>query len=90
MHDYAEFPPLGSFKRVLQTKPETALLYASLWKMKPKSKRMTVKKNEIKKQFLISPTLFRNALLAIGRMDLISFQESEDLFLIDFYDSNEN
>jgi len=88
MNDYAEFPPLDSFKRVLRSSPQSADLFASLWKLKPKSNRISIKRKDIKKNFLISPTLFRNHLLAIGRLELITFEETTDFFLIDFYEND--
>lgn len=89
MNDYAEFPPLDSFKRVLRSSPQSAELFTSLWKLKHGSNHLSIKRKDIKKKFLISPTLFRNHLLAIGRLELITFEETTDFFLIDFYE-NEN
>lgn len=90
MKEYDDFPPLDSFKRVLRSCPNSADLYVSLWKLKKKSNsRVSVARKEIKKNFLTSPTLFRNHLLAIGRLELISFEETTEFFVIDFYE-NEN
>jgi len=89
MQGYEDFPPLNSFKRVLQAYPQSALIYAELWKlMEPNSTRNSIKKSEIKRKFLISPTLFRNHLLSLGRLDILSLEETQDFFLIDFYESN--
>lgn len=88
MNDYAEFPPLDCFKRVLRSSPQSADLFASLWKIKSKSNRISIKRKDIKRSFLISPTLFRNHLLAIGRLELITFEETTDFFLIDFYEND--
>ena len=90
MNEYDDFPPLDSFKRVLRNSPGSADLYVSLWKIKRKSNpRISVARKDIKKNFLISPTLFRNHLLAIGRLELISFEETTEFFVVDFYE-NEN
>ena len=90
MNDYADFPPIDSFKNVLRNSPSSADLFVSLWKIKKKSNpRISIERKNIKKNFLISPTLFRNHLLAIGRLELISFEETTDFFVIDFYE-NEN
>ncbi len=89
MQGYDEFPPLNSFKRVLQVSPQSALIYAELWEIfKANSNRISIKKDEIKKIFLISPTLFRNHLLSLGRLEILSSKETQDFFLIDFYESN--
>lgn len=90
MNDYSEFPPVDTLKKILISSPQCALLYASLWKQKPTSNRISIKRNDIKKKFLISPTLFRNHLLCIGRLELITFEETSDFFLIDFYENDEN
>lgn len=84
MSSYDDFPPLTLFKRVLQGSPTSALLYASMWALKPKSNLISIKRKEVKKRFLISPTLFRNHLLALGRMDLLSFEETTEFFVINF------
>ncbi len=84
MTDYEDFPPLTNFKRVLSGCPQSALLYCHLWKIKPKNNNLKIVKDEIKKAFLISPTLFRNNILAIGRLDLIAFEETSDDFYIRF------
>lgn len=89
MNNYADFPPIHSFKRVLQSSPQSALLYASLWKNKPKGDRIAIKKREIKKNFLISQTLFRNHLLAISRLDIASFEETTEFYLVDFHAHDE-
>lgn len=90
MHDYAEFPPIDSFKKVLRTSPQSALIYASIWKLKPDTNHLAIKKIDIKKTFLISPTLFRNHLLSLGRLELLSFEETTVFFLVDFYEIERN
>lgn len=89
MNNYADFPPIHSFKRVLRSSPQSALLYASLWKNKPKGDRISIKKRETKKNFLISQTLFRNHLLALSRLDIASFEETTEFYLVDFHEHNE-
>ena len=84
MTDYADFPPLTNFKRVLSGCPQSALLYSLLWKSKPKNNNLKILKNDIKRNFLISQTLFRNHILAIGRLDLITSEETLDAFYIRF------
>ena len=83
--DYATFPPVSTFKKVLFACPETGLLYASLWDLK-QGNRVSIKRSEVKRCFLISPTLFRNHLLALSRLGILSMEETPTFFLIDFYD----
>jgi|SRR5688572_9366245 len=89
MHDYTDFPPIDSFKKVLRTSPQSALIFASLWKLKTNTNRLSFRREDIKKTFLISPTLFRNHLLALGRLDVLSFEETSAFFIIDFYELDE-
>lgn len=89
MNDYTEFPPIDSFKKVLRMSPQSAIIYASLWKQKTNTNRLSFRRDDIKKTFLISPTLFRNHLLALGRLDLLSFEETSTFFIVDFYELDE-
>lgn len=84
MQGYSDFPPFIYLKRVLQTSPHSALLYASIWKIKNKENKLKINRSDVKKKFLISPTLFRNHLYAIGSMDLLKFHETPESFLIEF------
>lgn len=88
MNSYANFPPLPSFKAVLQHVPRSALLYASLWDKRERAigKRCAFSKQKVDKTFLMSPTLFRNHLMALSRIDLLKFDENKEFFLIDFSD----
>ena len=82
MADYDDFPSLKNFRRVLQSCPQAALLYVSLWKLKDRKGKFSVLKNGLKKQFLLSPTLFRNLLIALSRVDILEFEETLDFFVI--------
>lgn len=84
MQDYSEFPPFHSFKKVLQFSPSVALVYAAIWKSKSDKFDLKCKRREIAKRFSISPTVFKNNLLMLSRLELLTFQESKDIFLIDF------
>ena len=90
MNDYSDFPPLLCFKRILLSTPQSAYLYVSLWKLKQESDRISIKRTAIKKNFLISPTLFRNYLLALGRLELLTFEETTYFFNIAFPRRNED
>lgn len=85
MSSYSEFPPVDLFKQVLRTCPKSALLYASLWKLKTSSNKCSINRNEIMEKFHISPTLFRNLLLALVQLGFVSCDEFADFFQIDFH-----
>ncbi len=87
MNNYSDFPPFDFFKRVLLSIPNAALIYASIWKLKSKSNHISIKRTYTKRQFLISPTVFRNHLLSLARLQLITFEETPDFFLINFYEN---
>ena len=84
MKNYDEFPPLNLFKKVLQISPSSAYLYASIWACKPSSHHLSIRIKDVKPHFLISPTLFRNHLLALARLNLLSFDETVEFFTIKF------
>lgn len=89
MGDYDDFPPLTVFKTALHICPQAAFLYTLLWKIKHKESRISIKRTDVKKKFLISPTLFRNNLLSLSRINILSFEETVDFFLIDFVSSHD-
>lgn len=90
MNDYNEFPPIKYFTRVLKNCPKSALLYAQIWTKKSKHMKIVTKKDEIRKDFLISPTMFRNLLAPLMYLNLIHFVESEEKFQIDISGTNAN
>lgn len=88
MKDYNEFPPLKYFIRVLKGCPKSALLYMQLWKNKAKTLSLTIHKKNVRKDYLISPTMFRNLLAPLMFLNLLIFIESDDKFLIDLVGPN--
>lgn len=87
MNDYSQFPPIKYFARVLKSCPKSALLYIQIWiKKKEKAANMsfiTQEKKDIRKDYLISPTMFRNLLAPLMFLNLIHFVESDEKFQID-------
>ncbi len=83
MKDYNDFPPLKYFIRVLKSCPKSALLYVELWKKKGRHLSISIRKNNVRREFFISPTLFRNLLAPLMFLNLISFVEGDDSFQID-------
>ena len=90
MNDYSEFPPIKYFTRVLKSCPQSAFLYAQIWTKKSKHMKLITKKVEIRKEYLISPTMFRNLLAPLMYLNLIHFVESEEKFQIDISGPNTN
>lgn len=90
MNEYLHFPPYDNFKRTLISSPNSALLYASLWRIKPVSNSLLIRKNDVKKRFFISPTVFRNHLLSLGRIGLLSCEDKGEYIHIDFSEKYEN
>lgn len=82
MKDYSEFPPVKYFIRVLKNCSKSALLYVQLWKNKDRYMNIVVKKKEVRKEYLISPTMFRNMLAPLMFMNLIHFTEGDEKFQI--------
>ncbi len=82
MLKYDDFPPVSLFIIVLRSCPKAALLYAWLWKLKSKNNQFLIKRKEIKKRFLISPTRFKNLLMDLAIWSALSFDEGEKSFLI--------
>lgn len=86
--DYTNFPPISYFKLVLQHMPRSALIYASLWDHRLKgNKRCAYAKDKIKNLFLLSSTLFRNHLIDLSRLGILTFEETPKFFLVHFCES---
>lgn len=86
MTGYNDFPPFTTFKKVLKNCPQSALVYASLYKInKEETAPISIRKKETINKFLTSPTLFRNYLLSLSNLEVLSFEENKDFYLINFY-----
>jgi hypothetical protein len=83
MKDYIDFPPFKYFIRVLKSCPQSALLYIQIWCNKNDRLYLIVKKKDVRKIYLISPTMFRNLLSPLMYLSIIHFTEDEELFRID-------
>jgi hypothetical protein len=90
MKDYYEFPPLKYFVRVLKNCPKSSLIYVQIWINSAKETNLVVCKKDIRKDYLISPTMFRNLLGPLTLLNLIHFRESDDKFQIDVFGSHVN
>jgi hypothetical protein len=83
MTDYSEFPPVKYFTRVLKGCPKSALLYTQIWKNQDKTMSLVTRKIDVRKEYLISPTMFRNLLAPLMLLNLIHFLEDDRGFQID-------
>ena len=88
MSSYIQFPAFNKFKKCLQNCPTSALMYASVHAMRKNEKIVKIKKEEIKERLLVSPTIFKNHMIALARNELIEFQEKEKSFVIIFSKQN--
>ncbi len=84
MQEYQSFPPCKPFLKVLKAAPSAAKLYLDLWKCRNKSAFFSIKRDEIRSSFCTSPTLFRNQLMALVDLNVLSLDEEEDTYSIDF------
>jgi hypothetical protein len=82
MNEYNHFPPSQYLLRVLKYWPRSALLYIQLWKGRGKKFVINIKCNKIRKDFQISPTLFKNLLFALSDLNLITFEYTPDDYII--------
>lgn len=69
--------------RTLKNCPKSALLYVQIWKNKNKNMNVLTKKSNIRKEYFISPTMFRNLLAPLMSLNLIHFIESDEKFQIE-------
>lgn len=83
MQEYNEFPPYKYFTRVLKTCPRSALLYVQIWTKRGRNMDVHARKKDIRKDYLISPTMFRNLLVPLMFLNLIYFVEDGEKFQID-------
>jgi hypothetical protein len=88
MKDYSNFPDPKHLMRVLKHCPKSAYLYTELWKKKSKSNNFSINKKDIRKNYFISPTMFRNLLAPLMFLNLIVFIEKDDKFQIDIIGSH--
>jgi hypothetical protein len=78
MKDYSDFPPFKYFLRVLKSCPDSALLYAQIWQKRGAKMCLVLNKREVRKNYLISPTMFRNLLAPLAFLNLINFNEDDE------------
>jgi len=83
MKDYSEFPPFKYFIRTLKNCPRSSYLYLQIWKNKGENMTLETDKKEIRKEYLISPTMFRNLMAPLVFLNLIQVIENDGKFEIE-------
>ena len=73
-----DLPPYAYLKQVIDHHPLAAGTYVELWRHKDKNHRVIVAKNQIRNQFLIAPTKFRNDLYQLVKEGLVNVDEKWD------------
>jgi len=84
MKDYKDFPPIRYFERVLKACPKSTWLYTQLWKNKTSKTILKQPRKSIYKDYLISPTLFRNLIIPLIYLHVITCDEYDHEFHIGF------
>ena len=82
MSDYSNFPPYKYFSRILKNCPKSALIYIQIWKLKNARMVLVIEKIYIRKDFLLSPTMFRNLITPLMYMGIIKFIEDSKEYRI--------
>jgi hypothetical protein len=75
MNQYSDFPPILTFKKVLQNAPKSAYLFLQLWSSKPPSGSLTIKKEDIHTKFSCTPTIFKNNVRDLSKIDIVKFEQ---------------
>ena len=75
MLSYDEFPPLPYLMNVLKNCPKAAWIYAQLWAARDSECKVICTRDDVRYTFLISPTLFRNILIYLVDLGLVSMRE---------------
>lgn len=89
MSDYPNFPPYKYFLRILKTHSKSALLYIQLWQEKDRFSKVAVQKHLIRREFLISKTIFRNLLTALKYTGVLDFNEDDRTYKISLLGSDD-
>jgi hypothetical protein len=73
-----DLPPYVYLTQVLNHCPRSASTYIELWRHKDKNSKVSVAKNQIRNQFLMSAAKFRNDLMSLVKEGLINVDEQMD------------
>jgi hypothetical protein len=88
MHSYEDFPPYPYFISVLRQCPRAAWTYILLWQAREEDQEIRVNRSEIMDSFFMSPTVFKNNLMFLVSLGILSVKEKKgqiyDIELVDF------
>ena len=73
-----DLPPYPYLMQVLNHSANVAATYIEIWRHKDKNDRVVVSKPQIKNQFLVSATKFKNDCLVLVREGLINCEQKGD------------
>ena len=73
-----DLPPYPYLMQVLNHTPGIAASYVEIWRHKDKHDKVVVSKTQIRNQFLITATKFKNDCMALVREGLISLEQKGD------------
>ncbi len=79
---YSDFPPCDLFIAILENAPKAAHFYLKLWAWKDAKNYVKIEKREVRHEFLLSPTLFRNYCVELMILKKIDFSENKDQFQV--------
>jgi len=77
--------PYDQLLRVIKTHPKSALLYIQLWKHRSPKGIVYIEKDRIRKKFLMSPTVFRNMIIPLASMEMISYSMDDHKYTIEVF-----
>lgn len=71
-----DLPPYMYLMQVVRHYPLAAATYIEVWRQKDKNCKLSIPKNQIRNQFLVTPAKFRNDLYNLAQEGLINVQET--------------
>jgi hypothetical protein len=81
MRKKPNLPPEKAFKEVLKTWPTAGFLYWLLWERRQKE-GIKIFKDQIRQDYFLTVTLFRNQCMALARLGYIQWEEDKDHFRV--------
>lgn len=80
MQTYDGFPPVPYLINVLKSNSSLAWLYIQLWLCKDENDIVLCPKEDVRRLFLMSPTLFRNQMMHLVDLGLLSCKQRRDQY----------
>lgn len=85
-----DYPPHPYLKQVLVHCPKAGATYMQLWESRNKNNRVSIYKKQVKSEYLISQSKFKNDLLLLVREGLASIDESPLMLTIELVGWDDN